>query len=230
MDTLIKALEHRGMTVRVGGDDGTTIVDVRGVPVRIALEERYRSTLLPPTPKDLEYEQRYGWTPRRRYERERDGNLALRILEWPPEGQRKAWTDGKRQRVENCLNAFVVGLVVVSEAKRAVELERQEWERKYIEAELKREAERRRAELERARIEELRRQVTAWDEARRSREYVAAARELIDRRSSSSELIQKWLSWAEEYIERLDPLTDPSAIQALLRESSHMDPSGPEQA
>ncbi|MDH3208011.1 MAG: hypothetical protein OEO79_15505 [Gemmatimonadota bacterium] len=208
MDTLIKALERRGMAVSVDEIKGATLVDVGGVSIRIGMEERYRTIWLEPTPEELEDARRYGWAPTRRYERERNGSLALRIHEWLPERQRRTWADGKRQRVETCLNAFVVGLVEVSDSKKIVKLQRQERERRRLEEQIQREEQRRRAERERARIEEFRRQVAAWNEVQQSREYLAALRQAMgDADGGGAKVVlEEWVTWAEGYIEGIDPV------------------------
>jgi hypothetical protein len=225
MDTLIKALEARGMSVKIEGEKRTTVVDVRGTAVQIAVEERYRTIWLPPTLEELERERKYGWAPTRRYEREPNGKLALRILACYPRNQRRTWADTERQRVENCLNAFVVALVVTAEAEKAAELERQEQERRWREAEQRREEERRRAAREKARVAELRRQVAAWQEVRHTREYLEALRSAVaESDHDDTTTVAQWITWVKGYLEGLDPVRALTAAGDDGSDESPLDP------
>lgn len=205
MNTLIKALEIREMPVTIDASTGRTVVDVRGISIGIQLEERYEQV-----------EVRSGPWPRRR--RRGTGRLALKIDGWNRD-LRQTWADGKRQRVERCLNSFVVGLVTFAEGEREWERKRMEREREERERRRQIEDEKRRKALERKRVTEIRQQAANWQEADLLRAYVAVVRSALARPDGSlDEAAAAWLEWAEGYIERLDPLTDSSAIPAKWRE------------
>lgn len=195
MDTLIKALERRGFSVQVG-EHGTRVL-IDGTSIAIRLDERFRQVEIPPSKGS-----RWSY-PRRR--REATGELALRILSWRAGRLRCTWADGKRQRVEACLNRFIVGLVAAAERKRVVLLEEEEAKRRR-EVERRLAAERvRREQEEQARIDELTRQVEAWRANREARHYLGALREAAGSVEPGSELAE-WLKWVESHVERSDPL------------------------
>src|SRR5262249_26651841 len=104
LDSLVKALEHRGFRIECRHDERLqTSVAIRGEKVRIRLEELQDRT---------EIKRRSPWnTTYSDYEHTPNGNLALRILDLDWSGLRQNWRDGKRRNVESCLNAFVIGLV-----------------------------------------------------------------------------------------------------------------------
>lgn len=66
---------------------------------------------------------------------------------------------------------------------------------------------------------------SGWQEADRLRAYVTAVRWTLARPDGSlDEADPAWLEWAEGYIGRLDPLTDPSAIPAKWAEEPEPEP------
>jgi len=96
MDALLK--ERRGFGVRIR--DGETLVTLGDVDLSIRLEERSRRQ---------EVQVTRSWGTYRRYKFHPTGELSLKILDYQVGDVRKTWADGKRQKVEDCLNAFVVG-------------------------------------------------------------------------------------------------------------------------
>jgi len=202
MDSLIKALESRRMSVSLDRARNRTLVDVRGVAVGIQLEERFKQAEVRPG----------------RWKRVETGQLALKIDGWNRD-LRQTWADGKKQRVENCLNSFVVGLVASAEIRRERERKTQEREREERERRLRAEEERRQERLEQKRVAEIRQQAADWEEAERLRAYAAAVRSaLAEPDGLLGPSSQAWFEWAEEYISRLDPLVDPPAIALKWRE------------
>jgi hypothetical protein len=110
------------------------------------------------------------------------------------------------------LNKFLVGLVRAALAVKRQRAEAERRERERQEDERKRQAEARRlaeAELrwreEQPRVERLERLETIWRRNRGLRELVAAVSNAVGEVDSTSE-VGKWLSWAETYANRSDPL------------------------
>lgn len=64
---------------------------------------------------------------------------------------------------------------------------------------------RKRLNEEKARAKELEASVDAWLRSRRIREYPTAVAADAD---PDDEALQSWLTWAHEYADWLDPLTD----------------------
>ena len=210
-DALLKALDLRGYTTAISpGDEPGTLVRVGEEDVSITIEEK------------LERADREETRMRRasRFTSERDwkptGRLVLRLDHSYLGGIRTSWGDGKKQRVEDCLNACVVGMVAVAEELKANRLRREAWEKEWREAEARRVDEARRKEEEAARVRALESAVAAWQRTRAIREYAAELRQKAEAAGVLAEdsPLADWLAWAEAYAARTDPfLPEPSVPQ-----------------
>lgn len=129
---------------------------------------------------------------------------------------RSKWQDGKRQRLEDCLEAFVAYLSTVA---LAVKLKREDDRRRAIEAresarQRHEEEMRRLEEAERKRQEELREneleaEVARWRRAEDIRAYVRATLESFgggDAVPEDGQSVQARMQWALDYADRIDPL------------------------
>lgn len=223
MDALIKHLERNGTEVRVArervyrygsADDRNWATQAlcAGEWVGFALRERQRRVEVPPP----------GWAKsggvfdHPRSELEPSGVLELSLTSYRLSGLRKVWADGKKQRLEDLLGQVVVGLAAAGEHLREVHAEDRRREEAYAEAQRRREeeAERRRREEERA--ARLLAWVQRWREARDVRAFVGAARSALgagDIEIEPGVSLRDELSWALEYAERIDPLSDSVSAQ-----------------
>jgi hypothetical protein len=211
VDTLIKALERRGHSVRMSADrPPKLLIGVDHVELSVLIEERYRRVRLAPTADEVDMERRYGWPPRARYDHEPTGELALRIdvSSWETPGAQKTWADGKTQRVEGLLNAFVLGLVRAAEAKRRHDLEVEKRQQRWAEDQRLAAEARLREMEENRRREGLFRQARAWAKHCQARAYVNAVRHHAERNGDlrQDSVLEAWLAWAESYLESSDPL------------------------
>jgi hypothetical protein len=221
LDALLKALDARGYetTIHPARSDETrpaTVVKIGGDEVPISLTERIdvveRPDLVPPRQptrprRASHWDAIYAPSPPEpRRELVASGQYTLRI-DISYISCRRAWTDGKQQRLEQILNSIVVGLVVAAEKLREHRLEREKREREWREAEARRIEEERRRELEAGRIRALDRVLTAWRDSRDIREYVAEARQALSGEGAPPDAaIFAWLEWVENYADRLDPV------------------------
>jgi hypothetical protein len=219
LDALAQALEARGIPLVVGADDSGSRVTVLGVSHEIALEESTDRKVRELTPAEKKAQQRDPWLYRTpQYDYTPTGRLALRIKGYGS-GERRSWSDGKQQRLEDCLNAFVIGLIRVAVRQRAQELEwerqRREWE---AQEQRRREAERQ-LRLEEARSQALQMQLSAWHKSQQVRDYVEAVRRTAIERHGAIEPgshLERWLTWTSEYADRLDPLhKDPADFRLV---------------
>jgi len=166
----------------------------------------------PPTAAD---KQTYTW-PSRVYAYEPTGELSLQLTNVEGLGVRSRWQDGKRQRLEDCLGAFIAHLSTVA---LAFKLKREDDERRAIEAReaaLRRHEEemRRLDEAERQRQEELREkrletEVALWRRAEDIRAYAKATLESLgdgDAITENGKSIRESMQWALDYADRIDPL------------------------
>ena len=134
MDALIKALERRNFKVTIDENvyrnQDETYVTILGEKIRFRIQEPSNKRDREPTAQ----EKKDGYRGYPRFEFFPSGKLSLMINEYTR--GRKTCEDGKKQRLENCLNDFVIALIRVAEKDRARRLEREreererrEWER-----------------------------------------------------------------------------------------------------
>jgi hypothetical protein len=140
------------------------------------------------------------------------GKLTLRIDDGWVQGARQSWSDGKQQKVENCSNSFIVGLVFVAEGMRQRTLEREEREREWRQAEERRLLELRRREEEEARVRALLHTLDRRHTAREVRDYVEAVRTALGPNAEMPEKLSTWLQWAEDYADGIDPLLPTPSV------------------
>lgn len=190
-DTILKALQRRGYPVSVEGQTGHTQAEVLGEKIGFRV---------------------YEATKRQEGNREDSGRLVLKIIN----GQERCWTDSPSRRIEQALNAFVVGLVAAAEnikrRRSRAEKQRQEQlerERQRKEQERQQQEEESRRQAEKERCLQLEAEAAAWTKAVQIRSYVAAVRQVAIEDSGEilpGGILDGWLRWAEEYANVIDPL------------------------
>lgn len=223
MNALIKALEARGFTVSIVNKNEyshypsyKTCVSVLGQTIEFGLREFLKQTKreLPPAERDR-------WR-RFEYSYSHSGRLTLEIKTWG--APRKNWSDAKIQKLEDCLNDFIIVLIKTAVELRTREIEREEEERRRHERERRREELARIRREEEARLQDLLDKVSGWQKSKQIREYIKAVREDAIRRDGGidpgSEL-DKWLAWANQQADRFDPLSE--SAQSILDEEEEYD-------
>jgi hypothetical protein len=203
-DALLKALDARGYPATItSGDQSSTVIRIRDENVAVLIEEKVerveRKSSDPRPRRRLSYRSELDWVP--------TGRLSLKIDHSYLNGVRRSWGHGKRQRVEGCLNDFVVGLVAASETLKAQHLAREERERQWREAEERRAEEARRREEEAARVRALESALATWQKARLVREYAAELRRSMEVTGTlePGSPLDTWLRWVDAYADRVDP-------------------------
>lgn len=178
LDAVVKALEAGKCRVVVSDEefDRRTMAEVDGELIRFRLTEKVQMKLRPPSPDRLRswLDSKYMHVP--------CGEFRLQILCDPGSYVDRAWKDGKRKRIEDQLDDFIVGLGEVSERMKA----RREYARlARIEEERKRKI---REEAERLRREEEER--VRWVEATLDswRRWRSLGRMIRDARNRASKL------------------------------------------
>lgn len=212
MDALIKTLEIRNYTVSIikknEKDEYASSVSLLGETFEICIEEILDRTERELTPTQKREKQKDPWLHSYPiYDYSPSGRLSLKIKELEGSGVRKIWSDGKKRKVEDSLNAFIVGLIRAAVEKRTSRLESEERERKWQEQKDRREEQIKEIE----RIKTLKEEAKAWNESQQLRAYIKAVEEDAlqrhDKIKQGSELDQ-WLVWANQQADRLDPLTE----------------------
>jgi hypothetical protein len=213
MDALVKALDVRGMPLRIEPDGKRrTCLTLQGQVLAIRLVESTSRTERDPTEKERQEIKKYGHTylPDR-YSYQHTGALKLGIIRDYSDELQKVVADGKHQRVEQFLNEFVVKIEAEAVRRKRHEehLERQRrlWEE---EARRRREfEEKQRKEMER--LKALEEEAHNWKRAEDIRAYVAAVEANAAREAGRIELdseLGQWIAWARHNADWLDPILD----------------------
>jgi hypothetical protein len=208
-DAFIKALEKRGFSISVDETNGTTSVSVLGEDLEIKLEEPSNRVERELTQEEKKKLLQNDWI----YDRYRyvpSGKLIFRINEYI-DGIRKSWSDGKKYRLEELLNSFMIGLIRASEKEKIKRLEREQREREW---KVREEVRRKKAEeiqKEKEKVEGLLREAESWNKAQRIRTYIEAVKQTAIQKhgfiNTGSEL-DNWLKWATQQADRFDPVTE----------------------
>ena len=214
MDALVKALGSRGFTLTSDAKKkGPLAVLVNGEMLDFSLEEtvkRREHELTPAEEKKIAKDRWYRFS-LPRYDFIPTGKLSLKIQHIWHSGIRLTWVDGKIQRVEDCLNDFIAGLVRAAAQKKADRAERERREREWEEERRYREERARLCREEQARVEALEKDVGNWHKSQQIRAYVGAVRKDAIKKhgkiTPGSEL-DEWLMWANQQANRFDPLTE----------------------
>lgn len=219
MDTLIKALDARD--IKLIHEDkkewGTRLV-VDGEALGFRLEEKARREKYVPTPAEQKELDKDRWY---RYRLPDDkyfpsGNLSLKLETGYGSGLRSTWADGKKQRVEACLNKFIATAYKAAAHQKAARIKRKQQEREWAEQKRRREILREKIKQEQKRLDNLTEQARAWQEAQQLRDYVQAVRSAgyysLGAITGGRNIVE-WCSWALEQANRMDPtITSPPSV------------------
>ena len=238
MDALIRCFERRGYLVTCPVEDDDlceTRVALMGVEVPFRIDEFLLEKVGGRPGLSGSNETLRLHRPCRDGQVSLSGRLQLSIDEdrckwcvrW--KGFRLRWNDGKYQRVEDLLGAFVAEIVRVATFMKTKkdEYAKREQERQ-IEEERKAAEARRRQDMiakineEQRRVEGLKEEASNWNESRTLRRYIEAVRQSAAERGldvGTDSETGKWLAWASQQADRLDPLTDspPSVLDEAAK-------------
>ncbi len=256
MDAVLSALKARGLAVEVTdvradeprrdysdrrGDQvpsNVTRVKVAGEWIRFALMEKvsHKRPPPPPPPRHLRGSAADWWQRVNRppVEHVPTGELTLSLLDTSYLSVPFSWRDGKRRRLEECLNTVVSSLYLTSDAIKAHRAEH-EMQRAESERAQKRHLEEQRSREEEAkRAKELEDVVGQWRFAHDVRAYVAEARRMVadaDLTMAAESPCDKWLNFALSYAEKIDPLAELRAdIARVVAEKTEKTSGSPTQA
>lgn len=144
-----------------------------------------------------------------RYVYEPNGQLRLGILSGHYSELKRSVSDGKHQRVEECLNAFIVKLVEEAvKQKREIEA-RERWHREWEEQERRRQEREKQVREEAERFKALEEETRNWRRAEEIRDYVAAVEvKSIGEHGAIDPAgeLGRWIKWARDKADWLDPL------------------------
>ena len=185
-----------------------TCVKILNETIEIELREGLNRREKQFTAAELREREKSSWLrDRKEYEFYPSGNFVFTILGYYGEGLRKVWSDGKRQRLENCLNSIIAGLGAAAEGEKALRLRREQRERERQVEERRRWEEEERRRKEEEKIKHLEKLVANWNQTRRIREFLSEVEKAAAVNSAKkTDNLSDWLSWARAYADSIDPI------------------------
>lgn len=212
LDALFHALEEEGGYILSWPEEDAAKLTIKAQEEALGLtiSEVVEPKLLPPTNPETAQQKGSWWLscPNREYQP--TGRLALTIEGGHFLNIRRKWSDGKKQRVEECLGQF---LASVNLAIRILKKQREEHirlQREWEERRKRQEEERRRqAEYER-KAQVVQRLANTWHESELIREFLNAfvsayqGQGLDGERQQDAQVL---IEWATNHANSLDPLT-----------------------
>jgi hypothetical protein len=226
-DAMFRALDERNYVMKWPREENAKLtVFVLDEELQFAISEFVGRKPHTPTQQELAEQKEYSWKSPPKWDYVPSGRLKLEIEYSRYLNIRHMWSDGKRRRLEDCLNAFVAGLALVAnriKQEREEDLRRKrEWEEQR-----KREEERRQrlAEYER-KAEVLSSLVARSIESKNIRELVAS---FMDACKKTVLTERQWgeaaamIEWSTNHANSLDPLTFVSETVHEFRRCSQVD-------
>lgn len=212
LDALVTGLEKRNYPIRI--KDGRTCVTVLGETFWLSLEEKSTRIDHIPTLQEIKTMEKHPWMTPSKYDYIPSGKLSLKI-DKDAYGYRQSWNDGKKGRIENCLNAVIIGLIDAAFREKSQRAEKERLERERKEYEKLRQEKQEAIQKEKARLDQLETDAKNWHLSQKLRAYIEAVR--LNQRTpeiTSDEELRKWLNWATQQADRLDPLvkSPPSVL------------------
>jgi len=213
MDTLVKALETRGFDISVHKEPPfSTTVSVMDEVIKFALIEDLDRTERKLTAAQIKEKEKHPWRySTQEYDYSPNGVLSLRIKNDDSLNTRKTWSDGRRQRLEECLNSFVGGLAKAAIAIKHLRTEREQRELRWQEEKRKREEAERIWQEEQEKMKALDREIASWQRSQQIRSYIDAVKKWGIQKYGEikpDSKLQQWLTWATKQADRLDPLVE----------------------
>jgi hypothetical protein len=212
IDTVLKAAESRGMTLRLNahtdrgyGTQQQRVVEIchRGHPVTFRIIEESDRTAHTPTPAELSAQKRSPWARIPDWDYTPSGRLRIEL----PSGQqrdgvsaRSRFADGPARLTEDKVDEVLDEIAARGEHALALRKEAQRLDMKYADERAKAVDVARVHYLEDLRAAAATEQANRWQQVELLREYVAAMRA---RAGTSGD--DEWLTWIEHYAESLDP-------------------------
>jgi hypothetical protein len=213
MDTLVKALATRGFDISVAKElPFSTSISVMDEVIQFALNEDLNRTERKLTVAQIKDKEKHPWMySRQEYDYSPNGILSLRIKDDDSLNTRKTWSDGRRQRLEECLNLFVGGLIKAAIAIKHLHAERERRELQWQEERRQREESERIRREEEEKMKVLDREVASWQRSQQIRLYIDAVKKWGIQKYGEIKpdgKLQQWLTWATKQADRLDPLVE----------------------
>lgn len=217
-DTLFKALEQLGYTVKIESPRGqqywnydppassnVVYIQLRQDKVPVYIKEFQQRVPHVPTEKELADKKKYSFTTIPEYDYVYNGKLSFTIDEY--HAKRKSWNDGKIKSIDNEIGDIVIGIM------EAIHIVKEQREERVIEEKRQREEEIRRWELQQKRDKEKERlnlliaKADDFYQAQKLYEYIAAIEKALPNvQGDKKKELTQYLSWAKQKADWLNPL------------------------
>lgn len=235
--SLFSAFEQHGYQVEVmppGSDQSSygyraaklsrTAVKILGVNVAFELGEDYNTVLVPiPPPPRNQRPMAYEETPMPEYRYEGTGELKLTITEPYARGIRVSWKDGKRLRIEDHLEAFLLSAVALAEHAHRDRLEQERLQKKAQEAKARAAAKAAEEKKLAQHLFDLDSRIQDCQQAEQIRAFLQKAKLRMAgsaEQASPSVELKAWFDWAESLADALES----EALGTLLNFRTLLDP------
>lgn len=218
INTLIKEFESRGYKVRIGQRAETELILEEGA-ISFRLDERTKQTAPPPLsprPKGGRTPFHEPWRPA--FVLIATGEFTLAFERYRLHGCRHSWRDRAGATLEAQLHEVMEAIPSWEAALKTRRLEKENLELKAREAEARRVDTAREQEILRRRRARLIDNLSAWENAERLRQYIAAVQ-----KASQDDQARAWLDWANGQVSALDPLS--SRLSAVTNLDVELDDS-----
>ncbi|MCC5071707.1 hypothetical protein [Xanthomonas campestris] len=219
LDVLIKQFEAKGCKVRINEERAATELVLKEGAVSFRLSERTKQTLPPPPPPrspgrrgESYYE---PWRPA--YILIGTGKLALEFDQWLG-NSRHTWKDGAVSPLEAQLHEVIAEVPVWEDALRTRRLQNEKQAADAREQEARRIEAARTEAILRAQRADMVQNMLAWERAERIRHFILAVEQSADPTPEA----QAWLAWANEQMERLNPIA--SSFASVINLDVKLDP------
>lgn len=225
-DLLLKHWESLGGTASICRQNNSssfvTEFELNGDRAPIELFETVRRVT-------IEKKTAYGWTTRE-YRYEPTGKLTLHVGGYA-ENRRSSWSDGKRQRLEDLVDSFTRGIIVIQEFNRARRLDEECVKRQESALAAVRKVAHDREQQQNNWREELLASIKQWREAESIREDLRILQGKLDSgvlRPSDEQGFAEWKKWVLSYVNKIDPFSvnceeDTACDQPKCLPSSELD-------
>ena len=212
LDALFIAAEAQGHSAEWGSESGTRLsISVDGTKLQFCLAESFSREPHSLTPSEAARKQKglYVYAPQWDYLPSGLFHLSIENLPYGLRNVRKSWSDGKTQRVEDCLSDCVAVLPHLVKAIKVVEEEDRLRHLRWQEEAKQREAQQRRREEYDRKTKIAEQFLTGWRESNAFQELADALNKQIETVTvgdQEKEELRKISSWIARHAENINPV------------------------
>ncbi len=209
MDALTKYMQERQISIQVQTKHRkmSVFVENEEEEIEFLLKEKFDRTPHIPTKSEISKAKKYSWHQPPEFDFIPNGKLTLSITNVSYLGVQQNWSDGKVQRLENCLGKFYKGILETSYAMKKRREERERQKREWAEQERIYEEQRRLTKIEEYRKKKLIEEIQLLNLSTDIKNYISYVEQSMSSASEHNQtVIQDWIKWTQNYLNYIDPL------------------------